>query len=130
MEKKKKQMPNTIIIILGIVIVACLMTYIIPAGEYVRIENADGVKVIDPLQFSYIERSPVNPLLIPNYVVAGFKKQLDIFLLILFSGGVFQFINTSGALHSFVAKVVKKYSDKAWIFITILSLVFCLLCFS
>ena len=34
-EQKKRELPNTIVIILLIILAACIMTWIIPAGEYV-----------------------------------------------------------------------------------------------
>ena len=73
-EKKKKRfkMPHSFVIVFTIIVAAVAMTWILPAGEYVRIENADGIKVIDPTQFQYLERSPVNPLLIPMYIVKAF----------------------------------------------------------
>ena len=57
-EKTKKpfKMPHTFVIIISMVLLATLLTWIIPAGEYVRVENAQGVKVIDPTQFSFIDR--------------------------------------------------------------------------
>ncbi len=58
-------MPHTFVIIISIILFATLMTWIIPAGQYARVENEAGIKVIDPSQFSFIERTPVNPLLIP-----------------------------------------------------------------
>lgn len=128
METKKKRVPNTIVIIIAIIFCACILTWIVPAGTYTRYENAAGVKVINPAEFTYNERTPVNPLKIPNYIVKGFKDSTSLFLLVIFSGGVFQFVNASGALQSAVAKLVKKFSDKSWIFITLLSLIFCVIC--
>ena len=51
-EQKKRELPNTIVIILLIILAACIMTWIIPAGEYVRVKNEAGTSVIDPNQFS------------------------------------------------------------------------------
>ena len=81
-EKKKKRfkMPHSFVIVFTIIVAAVAMTWILPAGEYVRIENADGIKVIDPTQFQYLERSPVNPLLIPMYIVKAFVKRVDLML--------------------------------------------------
>ena len=46
-EKNKKtfKMPHTFVIMMVIILFATLLTWIIPAGQYVRVENADGVKV-------------------------------------------------------------------------------------
>ena len=87
--KKKFRVPHSFVIVFSIIIAAVLLTWIIPAGEYARVENADGIKVIDPTQFNYIARTPVNPLLIPMYIVKAFIKRVDIMLVILFSGGAF-----------------------------------------
>lgn len=125
---KKRRTPNTIIIIIALIAVACVMTWIIPAGEYVRVENELGKKIIDPTQFNYVDRVPVSLLSIPQYIVGGYKKSLALFLCLIFSGGCFQFVNKSGALQSLVAKVAKKYSDKVWIFIPILTTMFTLIC--
>ena len=59
-EQKKRELPNTIVIILLIILAACIMTWIIPAGEYVRVKNEAGTSVIDPNQFcgAYAGESP------------------------------------------------------------------------
>ena len=105
-EQKKRELPNTIVIILLIILAACIMTWIIPAGEYVRVKNEAGTSVIDPNQFSFVARTPVNPLTIPNHIAKGFKDGVALFLCIVFSGGAFRFVNVSGALQSAIAKVV------------------------
>lgn len=127
LEGKKRATPNTILIILFIILAACVLTWIIPAGEYVRLKDANGNTMIDPSQFSFVGRTPVNPLTIPNHIVEGFADGIDLFLCILFSGGAFQLVNRSGALHSIIAKLVRKFSNKIWIFIPLLSFIFTLI---
>ena len=95
------------------------------AGEYVRVENADGIKVIDPTQFN-IARTPVNPLLIPMYIVKRLSN-VDIMLVILFSGGAFHMLTQSGALQAVIAKLAKKFSNNLYV-IPILTLMFGLIC--
>ena len=77
-------MPHTFVIIGIIILAAVVLTWIIPAGEYVRFENAEGIKVIDPTQFSYVDRTPVNPFLIPLFIVKAFIGKIDLMLVILF----------------------------------------------
>ena len=126
--KKKFRVPHSFVIVFSIIIAAVLLTWIIPAGEYVRVENADGIKVIDPTQFNYIARTPVNPLLIPMYIVKAFVKRVDIMLVILFSGGAFHMLTQSGALQAVIAKLAKKFSNNLYVFIPILTLMFGLIC--
>ena len=129
-EKKKQgfQMPHTFVIIFIIILAAVAFTWLIPAGEYARFENAQGIKVIDPSQFARITNSPVNPLFITSYIVQAFIKNADLIMVILFSGGAFHIITKSGALQAVIAKLAKKFSNHIVIFIPILSLVFALIC--
>ena len=126
--KKGFKLPHTFVIIIFIVLVATAMTWIIPAGEFVRYENASGRTVIDPNQFSYIEQTPVNPLLIPLYIVNAICSRIDLMLVIMFSGGAFGLINKSGALHSVVAKIAKIFQNRLYVFIPIMTTVFALIC--
>lgn len=129
-EKTKKafKMPHTFVIIISIILFATVLTWLIPAGEYVRLENAAGIKVVDPSQFSFIAKNPINPLLIPIYIVNAMISRIDLMLVILFSGGAFDMITKSGALHSAVAKVAKLFQNRLYIFLPIMTTIFALIC--
>ena len=127
-EKKVFKMPHSFVIVFIMIIAAVVLTWLVPAGSYVRYENAQGIKIVDPTQFSYIEQTPFNPLLIPLYIVNSFVKGADLMMVILFSGGAFHILTQSGALQAAIAKVAKAFSDKLYIFIPILTLVFGLIC--
>ena len=130
METKKKQfkMPHTFVIIGIIILFAVLLTWIIPAGSYTRFENEAGIKVIDPNDFNYIDKTPVNPLEIPLYIVKAFIKRIDLMLVIMFAGGAFHILTKTGALHAVVAKMAKVFSTRVYLFLPILTLVFGLIC--
>ena len=55
--KKKFKVPHTFVIIIGIVFIASILTWILPAGEFARVENAQGIKVVVPDQFSFIAKT-------------------------------------------------------------------------
>lgn len=126
--KKSFKMPHTFVIIISMVLLATLLTWIIPAGEYVRVENAQGVKVIDPTQFSFIDRTPVNPLEVPLYIVNAICSRISLMLVILFSGGAFDMITKSGSLQAAVAKVAKAFQNRLYIFLPIMTTLFGLIC--
>ncbi len=57
-EKKKFEIPHIFVILALLALVVAVITYMIPAGEYVRIEGADGRAIIDPNSFHLIEKTP------------------------------------------------------------------------
>ena len=87
-----------------------------------------GIKVIDPNDFNYIDKTPVNPLEIPLYIVKAFIKRIDLMLVIMFAGGAFHILTKTGALHAVVAKMAKVFSTRVYLFLPILTLVFGLIC--
>ncbi len=129
-EEKKKgfRMPHTFVIIFTLILVALAFTWLIPAGEFARFENAQGIKVIDPSQFQYVARTPVNPFLVTKYIVDAFVKNADLIMVILFSGGAFHMLTKTGALQAVIGKMAVAFSGKTGIFIPILTLVFALIC--
>lgn len=132
MKSKTKhfEVPHTFIIIFFIILFAVLLTWIVPGGKYARITTEQGIKVIDPNKFEYIKNTPVNLLKIPMYIVQAFCKNIELLLVVLFSGGSFHMITKSGALQSIIAKVANKFSNHLGVFIPILTLVFGLICTS
>ena len=88
--KKKKgiQMPHTYIILFLIVLVVCLLTYVIPAGQFERQEDASGRMLIVPGTYTQVESSPVSPLEIPMSFVrtlgSSSVNEIIFFIFIIF----------------------------------------------
>ena len=63
-EKKKFQVPHSMAIIVAAMILASILTYLIPGGNFERVVNDAGKTVVVPGSFTYVEQTPVNPLTI------------------------------------------------------------------
>jgi uncharacterized ion transporter superfamily protein YfcC len=124
---KKFKVPHTLVIIILFILFAVFLTWVIPAGEFDRVTNAAGIKVIDPASFRIIPSKPVSLFRIPDFIVDGFAKSASLFFLLLFTGGAFDVVVSSGAIQSCIAKVAKRYASKESIFIPILTLLFALI---
>lgn len=124
----KFKFPHTLVVIAIIIFFAALLTWIIPAGEYARItDEVTGKTVVDPSTYTNVESTPVNIFLIPFYLVQGLITRAELIATILLSGGAFHILTKSGAIHSSIAKVARKFSNKKGIFVFILTLVFALI---
>lgn len=123
-QKKKKEFPHTYVLLICVALIACLLTYVIPAGEYAREKNAAGVTVVIPDQFSYIESSPVNPLKLPLYIAKGCASQAAIIFMILMAAGAFKVIEKSGCFHAVVGLAARKFAKREYIFIPLMMTVF------
>lgn len=79
--------PHSLAIIVVVMLLASILTYVIPAGSYDRVVNEARQTVVDPNSFHYVEASPVNPLTIFSYIYPGLDNARSIIFLLLSAGG-------------------------------------------
>lgn len=128
-KKKGFTMPHTFVILLVIILFAAALTWIIPSGEYARVEDpVSGKKVVDASAFAYVENVHVNIQDIPMLIIKAFSANADLIMLILLSGGAIHMLTASGALQALIATIVRKFSNRVEVFIPLLMLVFALIC--
>ena len=125
---KRKKAINTLVIIFAIVCAACLMTWIIPAGQYKRGTSPTGIKMVDASSFQWVANSPVNPIDIPMYITQGAAKSIDLLFMLLVSGAAFTVVVKSGAMHSSVGAVALKYRERKTLFVLAMLALFAALC--
>ncbi|MBQ4489990.1 MAG: YfcC family protein [Pyramidobacter sp.] len=125
--KPKKSM-NTLVVIFTIIVIACALTWIIPAGEFNRVKDAvTGRKVVDAASFHLVEKAPVNPILIPMHIAQGAKSAVDLLFMLLCSGAAFHVVIASGAMHSSIGTLALKYKNKKTVFVLAMFVLFCLI---
>lgn len=75
--KKKMAFPHTLIIILIMIVFAAILTYLIQAGQYDRIEVA-GRKVVDPASYHTVPSNRATPFDIFVAIPAGMQAVASI----------------------------------------------------
>lgn len=101
------RLPHPLILLLGGVGVAALLTWVLPAGRFERrLDAATGREVVIPGTYARVEAAPVGPaaavLAVPRGIVAG----ADVILTVLFVGGAFALLDATGALARLVGALV------------------------
>lgn len=100
-----KRIPHTFTIVFFLILLAAVLTWFIPAGEFVRqqitIENADGStatrEVVKDHSFHYVDAHP-QTWQIFSALFNGFVDKSDIIVFILMVGGAFWILNNSHAI--------------------------------
>lgn len=87
--------------------VATLLTWILPAGVYERVMNAElGRAVVVPGSYAVTDSAPVGLLAMLVAVPRGIIAGADVIVTILFVGGAFALLDHTGALHRVVGRLV------------------------
>lgn len=116
-EKKAKEqwVPHTYLIIFGLLIIAAILTWIIPAGVYNRVlDPATGRQMIQPTTFHFIPSTSVGLFDFFMAIQKGMVNAANIMVFIFIVGGTFGIFNATGAMNRAIAKIVGKFSGKSY----------------
>jgi len=119
---------QSLVILLALMIVAGLLTRVVPAGRYARIEQ-DGREIVDPASFQYTERpdypiwrwftAPVEVLWGPDGLTI-----ITILIFLLLIGGAFAVLDKSGILRAAIARVVRAFGGRRYVLLLVVSFLF------
>lgn len=116
-------MPDAFIIIFGIVALAAISTYFIPAGEYER-NVVDDVTRVVPDSYSQIDSSPTNVIDFFTAIPTGMVEAANIIFMIFIIGGIVHLIDSTGAINSGVNSLIKLTKGRYMILLTTVSAIF------
>ncbi|MEA4963094.1 YfcC family protein [Lutispora sp.] len=125
--KQKRPFPNMLVIVFIVIIVAALMTWIIPAGQYDKVvDKATGKTIVDPDSFKYIEKTPVNPFSMLLAIPKGLTGGAGITFLVFITFGAIAIIEKTGSIDAAMAASIRKMgkSQKSVYFVMTLIMIF------
>ena len=130
MQEKKRQfkVPHSLAIIVVVMLAAAILTYIIPSGVFDRIKDEGGRTVVVPGSYHTVEKTPVNPLRILEYVFPGLQSAGQIIFALLCAGGGLGIVLATGMFQGAACTLSKKAKGKEWLVVAALMVVFALLC--
>ena len=82
-------MPHVFVILLLIMLFVVALSYIVPSGSYTRVEGANGMMVIVPDTFQYVQNTtPINFLDYFETIYTGFVNGATILGTLFISSGM------------------------------------------
>lgn len=118
----KLSFPHPMVILLGIIILASLVTFIIPSGSFDRVlDESSGREIVVSGSYHATADKDISLydvlLSIPEGIIAG----ADIIVLILIIGGAFYVVERTGALHVGIESLVYRFRNRGSILLVIFS---------
>lgn len=107
MEKKKFKIPTTCALLFILMIIAAVMTWVIPAGEY-DTEKVGNITRVIAGTYHGVERNPQGLWALFTAVPAGFYKTAKMLFSIMFIGGAVEVLEKTSSFHAVFAKIANK----------------------
>ncbi len=123
----KFKVPNTLVLLFGMMVFALLLTYSLPQGSFQRVENEHGSTVVAPGSYEQVQDRSFLPIWsLFTILPRAFADTQGIIFFILIIGGALAVIKSTGAIDAFLGKMLEKFHARPGFLITAIMLVFCI----
>lgn len=122
MKEKKFKIPHVFVLLMIIILFAAILSYIIPAGAYDRVE-VDGRELIDADSFHYIDRTPVGLMALLASMSGGMLQAAEIIFFVFIVGGSIGVLQDSGAIEGGLIRLSKALAGKETLIVPIVMLI-------
>lgn len=116
--KRKFEMPHIYVILFILIILGAIASYIVPAGEFDR-EEVDGVSMIIPGTFEFIQQSPVGIFEFMTAIPRGVEDTVIIIFGILAIGAMFKIIERAGVIDLIINFLIKQFGNRGLLIIPV-----------
>ena len=125
--KEKRAFPHVYIILLILILFACLMTYVVPAGQFDRVyDDVSGQTLVIANSFEYTKTSRVPPWLVPikffETLTSRSVAQIIFFIIIL--SGSFELITQALGIDSLSKNIAKGFRKNSFLSVSVLIILF------
>ncbi len=99
MSERRFKVPHTLVLLFGMVVAALLLSYVLPAGAFERVENEAGRLQVVPGSFHLTpEVVRQSPLAVFTAIPKGFSAAHEIIFFVFIIGGAFAVLRATGAV--------------------------------
>ncbi len=124
--KKKHVVPHVYVILLVIVAICAILTYMIPAGAYDRIEGPEGRMIVDSTSYHAVDQNPAGIFDVLMSIPKGMVETAQIIFFIFILGGSFQVMNATGAVEAAIGKLTISMGNRGKMLLPIIMIIFSL----
>ena len=124
-----KSFITALVVIFVLMVVSYVLTLVIPGGEYARITDANGNRVIDTQNgFSYVDggiafwKWALSPILVLG--AEGNVTLIAVILFLLVIGGVFKALDHCGLMKYLLDKIAGRYGNLRYLLMAVTTLFF------
>ena len=107
------KVPHTLVLLFGMILLAYVVTWLIPAGSFETITNDSNRDVVVPGTYVETEDAPQLPVwAIFTVIPRGLAEAQDIIFFVFIIGGALAVIRSSGAIDAALSKMLGRFGNQ------------------
>ncbi|MEX0741105.1 MAG: TIGR00366 family protein [Pseudohongiella sp.] len=112
------KVPNTLVLLFAMQVLALVITWVLPAGEFETTLNEAGRELVVPGTFALLEDSPsLSVVDLLTAVPRGMADSQGIIFFVLIVGGVLAVIRHTGAIEALLGRILQRFSTRTGLLI-------------
>jgi len=124
-KKRNFKFPDTAFLLFVIILVAAIMTYLVPAGEYNRIFDEETNRtLVEAGSYQIVESNSTTVTELFSSVLKGLIRASEIIAFVFVVGGAFGVVSRTGAITAGLGRLVKRLSGKETMLVAIVMTAF------
>lgn len=110
---RRFRIPHTLVLLFAMIVVALVLTWVLPAGQYERVANEEGRLQVVPGSFRVTpDVEALSPLHIFTAVPRGLEAAAEIIFFIFIIGGAFAILRATGAIDALLAAALRRLGHR------------------
>ncbi len=112
------KVPNTLVLLFAMQVLALVITWVLPAGEFETTLNEAGRELVVPGTFTLLEDSPsLSVVDVLTAIPRGLADSQNVIFFVLIVGGVLAVIRHTGAIEALLGRILQRFSTRTGLLI-------------
>jgi uncharacterized ion transporter superfamily protein YfcC len=121
---RKLRFPHPMTLLLGCILLAMALSWVLPAGEFARRDDAaTGRSIVVPGTYHAVPAAHVGPFKALVDIPKGMIDAADVIFLVFLVGAAFTVVDQTGVLRRSIDALVRRLEGRTWVVIPVLSLI-------
>lgn len=113
MARRRFRVPHTLVLLFGMIVAAMIVTYVLPAGRFERVENEHGRLQVVPGSYEATpEVEPPGPVAVFTAVPRGMEAAAEIIFFVFIIGGAFAVLRGTGAIDAMLGAALRRLGHR------------------
>ncbi|HSJ13720.1 MAG TPA: TIGR00366 family protein [Longimicrobiales bacterium] len=117
MAGRRFRVPHTLVLLFALIVAALLLTYLLPAGSYQRVEADGHVQVVPGTYTLTPEIRPPSPLAVFTAVPRGLEAAAEIIFFVFIIGGAFAVLRATGAIDALLGAALRRFGHRPFLLV-------------
>jgi uncharacterized ion transporter superfamily protein YfcC len=109
MRRRGFRVPHTLVLLFAMIVVAVVVTWVLPAGSYERVENEHGRMQVVPGSYRPVPDAPrLSPVTAFTAIPRGLEAAAEIIFFVFIIGGTFAVLRATGAIDALLGAALRR----------------------